>query len=58
MLQPAGPQQECDPHPLVSGNNNREDTFEIPLTVKGLFGKSPQRVEEMVICRVIAEQVL
>lgn len=49
MLQPLVPQQAYDPCLLVSGNNSREEMFEIPM--KGLFGKSPEHLEQMVICR-------
>lgn len=58
VLQPAGPQQASDPHLLVSGTNSREEMFNIPLTMKALFGKSPKHMEEMVVCRVMVEQVL
>lgn len=58
MLQPARPQQVYDPYLPVRGNNSREEMFEIPLNVNGLFGKSLKHLEEMVVYRVTAEQVL
>lgn len=45
MLQAMDFQQVYDSHLLVSGNNSREMAFEIPLTMKSLFGKSTGHLE-------------